>query len=180
MMTKSLTVNALTEVLLEREVIQKRVRELGIQITQKLQGKELCLCPLLDGGMIFAADLMREIVLPLTLLPLKASSYGDGTQSSGFISLPWGIPSNIGGKDILLVDDILDTGRTLDALSTQLLEAGANSVQTCVLLRKESSKDRPADYIGFEIPDKFVVGYGLDLAGKYRNLPCIGVPLIES
>ena len=166
----------LSEILLSRKIIQTRVQELGAQITQAFQGQQLCLCPLLDGGMIFAADLMREIDLPLTLLPLKASSYGDGTISTGTISLSWGIPNEVEGKEILLVDDILDTGRTLQTLKQHLLEAGALSVQTCVLLRKEYSKELPADYVGFEIPDKFVVGYGLDLAGLYRNLPHIGIP----
>jgi hypoxanthine phosphoribosyltransferase len=166
----------LSEILLDRESLQNRVRELGRQITRELAGTPLCLCPLLDGGMIFAADLMREIELPLELLPLKASSYGDSTTSSGRVRLPWGIPADVRGKEILLVDDILDTGRTLQTLKAQLLDAGALSVRSCVLLRKEYSKDLPADYIGFEIPDKFVVGYGLDLAGKFRNLPCIGIP----
>ena len=171
MMNKSLA-----EILLDQETIRTRVRELGLLIAREFHNRSLCIAPLLDGGMIFAADLMREIDLPLTLLPLKASSYGSGTQSSGVITLPWGIPSTVKGKEILLVDDILDTGKTLRTLSEQLLNAGALSVHTCVLLRKEYSKDLPADYVGFEIPDKFVVGYGLDLAGKYRNLPYIGTP----
>ncbi|MEI6321939.1 MAG: hypoxanthine phosphoribosyltransferase [bacterium] len=168
--------NTLYEILLDQETIRKRVRELGVQITSELGGAQLCLCPLLDGGMIFAADLMREITLPMTLLPLKASSYGDNTSSSGIITLPWGIPGAVAGKEILLVDDILDTGRTLQTLQEQLLEGGAISVRTCVLLRKEYSKEKSADFVGFEIPDKFVVGYGLDLAGYYRNLPHIGIP----
>jgi hypoxanthine phosphoribosyltransferase len=169
-------IKGLSEILLEREVIERRVRELGAQITRELAECAPCICPLLDGGMIFAADLMREIALPLTLLPLKASSYGDGTSSSGTITLPWNIPAAAHGKEILLVDDILDTGRTLNFLEKRLLEAGAVSVRTCVLLRKASSRNFPADYVGFDIPDKFVVGYGLDLAGRYRNLPFIGVP----
>ena len=166
----------LSEILLDQETIQNRVHELGLQITRDLKGTQLCLAPLLDGGLIFAADLMRVIDLPLTLLPLKASSYGNNTSSSGIITLPWGIPDAVTGKEILLVDDILDTGRTLQTLQRQLLDYGAISVRTCVLLRKEYSKDKPADYVGFEIPDKFVVGYGLDLAGFYRNLPHIGIP----
>jgi hypoxanthine phosphoribosyltransferase len=128
--------------------------------------------------MIFGADLMRAITLPLLLLPLKTSSYSGGTTSSGVIELPWGLPESVRGKEILLVDDILDTGRTLEVLSKKLLEAGAASVRTCVLLRKEYAKGIPADYIGFQIPDKFVVGYGLDLAGLYRNLPCVGIPSV--
>jgi len=164
----------LSEILISREIIQQRVRELGAQITISFRGKKLCICPLLDGGMVFAADLMREIDLPLTLLPIKASIYA-GTQSSGVITLAWGIPDEIKGQQILIVDDILDTGRTLETLRRLLLEAGALSVTTCVLLRKEYAKDLPADFIGFEIPDQFVVGYGLDLDGLYRNFPYIGV-----
>lgn len=166
----------LSEILLDSETIGNRVAELGLEITREFQGTSLCLCPLLDGGMIFAADLMRAIDLPLTLLPLKASSYGENTSSSGVITMPWGIPDAVFGKEILLVDDILDTGRTLTTLTGFLLDSGALSVRTCVLLRKESSKDLPSDFIGFDIPDKFVVGYGLDLAGRYRNLPHIGIP----
>ncbi len=168
--------NSLSEILIDREAIQSRVQELGAEITSRFQGTPLCIVPLLDGGMIFAADLIREINLPLTLLPLKVSSYGDGTTSSGTVMLPWGIPESVRGKDLLIVDDILDTGRTLQTLTQQLLEAGALSVHTCVLLRKEYAKELPADFIGFDIPDKFVVGYGLDLAGLYRNLPCVGIP----
>jgi len=170
---------ALSETILTQESIQKRVLGLGCEITADFHGRELCLCPLLDGGMIFAADLMRAIDLPLTLLPLKAASYGSGTTSSGIVQLPWGIPESVQGKEILLVDDILDTGRTLATLTRELLDNGALSVSSCVLLRKEYAKDLPADYIGFEIPNKFVVGYGLDFDGQYRNLPCIGIPKIS-
>lgn len=171
--------NLLSEILLDRETIHARVRELGLQITREFLGKQLCLCPLLNGGMVFAADLMREISLPLIMIPLKASSYGDGTISSGQVTIPWDIPDEIQGKEILLVDDILDTGRTLQALTHQLLDAGAISVRTCILLKKEYAKNLPADFVGFEIADKFVVGYGLDLAGLYRNLPHIGVPILD-
>jgi hypoxanthine phosphoribosyltransferase len=169
-------INSLLEILIARETIQSRVRELGSEITSQFDGKPLCIVPLLDGGLIFAADLMREINLPLTLLPLKVSSYGEGTTSSGTITLPWGIPESVTGKELLIVDDILDTGRTLQTLTKLLLDSGALSVRTCVLLRKEYSKNLPADFVGFDIPDKFVAGYGLDLAGQYRNLPCIGIP----
>lgn len=161
--------------LLDRETIRTRVAELGSEITRDLKDASLCMIPVMDGGMIFAADLMREIPLPMTIRPIKASSYGDATTSSGTITLPWGVPEGIGGKDLLLVDDILDTGKTLEVLGRTLREAGAQSVRTCVLLRKEPAKHLHADYIGFDIPDAFVVGYGLDLAGLHRNLPEISV-----
>ncbi len=165
----------ISEILLDRAAIRRRVEELGVQISKELSGSDLCVMPVMDGGMIFTADLVREIQLPLMVIPIKASSYGDATASSGSVSLPFGIPDGITGKDLLLVDDILDTGLTLKVLKERLLETGAASVRTCVLLRKESSRHLTADYLGFEIPDKFVVGYGLDHAGLYRNLPDIGV-----
>ena len=163
------------EILLDRQTIAVRVAALGVEITRDMQGSDICIIPVMDGGMILAADLMREISLPLTLHPVKASSYGDGTTSSGHVHLPFGIPGEVSGKECLLVDDILDTGKTLETLRSRLLEAGAKSVRTCILLRKECAKHLPADYIGFEIPDTFVIGYGLDLAGNYRNLPDIRV-----
>ena len=167
--------SAVSEILLDRVAIQRRVEELGVQISKGLSGSDLCVMPVMDGGMIFAADLVREIHLPLTITPIKASSYGDATASSGVVSLPFGMPDGISGKDLLLVDDILDTGLTLNVLKDRLMESGAASVRTCVLLRKESSRHLPADYLGFDIPDRFVVGYGLDHAGLYRNLPDIAV-----
>ena len=163
------------KILLTREIIADRIWQLGYQISVELEGSNLCIVPVMDGVMIFAADLMRAIQLPLTVKPVKASSYGDATVSSGTVHLLWGIPEGIKGKDLLLVDDILDTGRTLEHLRKEFTIAGARSVRACVLLRKESARHLDADYVGFEIPDEFVVGYGLDLAGLHRNLPEIWV-----
>jgi hypoxanthine phosphoribosyltransferase len=165
----------LQEVLLDRETIKNRVRQLGHLISSDMGGLEPCIVPVLDGGMVFAADLIREITLPATMIPLKASSYGSGSRSSGIVEIAWELPESLASKDIILVDDILDTGLTLETVRRKLFEAGARSVRTCVLLRKMRSKHLQADYIGFEIPDVFVVGYGLDLGGRYRNLPDIGV-----
>jgi len=170
----------ISRILVDRERIRNRIEEIGARISLDFRGSDLCIVPVMDGGMIFAADLMRAINLSVTLAPVKASSYGDATVSSGTVNLAWGIPEGIRGKDLLLVDDILDTGRTLGILGSRLREAGAASVRTCVLLRKESAALLPADYVGFEIPDLFVVGYGLDLAGHYRNLPFIGIPETEA
>ena len=164
-----------SEMLLSRETIAQRVGELGLRIRNDYEGRDLCIVPVMDGGMIFATDLIREIDLPLTVEPFKASSYGDTTTSSGKVQLPWKTPEGIEGKDLLLVDDILDTGKTLEVLTAFFTKGGARSVATCVLLRKKASTHLAADYIGFEIPDKFVIGYGLDLAGLYRNLPDIRV-----
>jgi hypoxanthine phosphoribosyltransferase len=163
------------EILISRAAIRERLKELGGCITRDFEQKNLCIMPVMDGVMIFAADLVREIQLSLTITPIKASSYGNGTSSSGTITLPWGMPEGIEEKDLLLVDDILDTGLTLRILTDRLLEQGAKSVSTCALLRKESSRHLPADYLGFDIPDKFVVGYGLDHAGLHRNLADIAV-----
>lgn len=168
------------DILLDRATILRRVAALGVQISEELTGQELCVMPVMDGGMVFAADLVREIHLPLVIKPIKASSYGEATTSSGTLSLPWGIPEGIAGKDLLLVDDILDTGLTLRILKERLMENGARSVRSCVLLRKESYVQLSTDYVGFEIPDKFVVGYGLDYVGFYRNLPYIGILNQES
>jgi len=168
------------DILLDRATILRRVAALGVQISEELTGQELCVMPVMDGGMVFAADLVREIHLPLVIKPIKASSYGEATTSSGTLSLPWGIPEGIAGKDLLLVDDILDTGLTLRILKERLMENGARSVRSCVLLRKESYVQLSTDYVGFEIPDKFFVGYGLDYAGFYRNLPYIGILNLES
>jgi hypoxanthine phosphoribosyltransferase len=159
--------------LIDRKAIAQRVRELGAEITHDLHGTTPCLVPVMDGGMVFAADLMREIPLPVLLRPVKASSYGYGTSSTGRVTLPWGLPEEVKGRSIVLIDDILDTGLTLQVLREQLLEAGASDVKTCVLLRKASASHRSADYVGFDIPDHFVIGYGLDLAGLHRNLPDI-------
>jgi len=136
--------------------------------------------PVMDGGMIFAADLVREITPPLKIIPVKASSYGDARSSSGTVTLPWGITEGIARKNLLLVDDILDTGLTLQILRERLMENGARSVRSCILLRKQSCVQLSTDYVGFEIPEKFVVGYGLDYFGFYRNLPYIGVLNQES
>ena len=163
-----------SEILISGDSILRRVKELGVSISKDLATSELCVMPVMDGGMIFAADLVREITLPLMILPVKASSYGNSTTSSGRVSLPWGIPKGVSSKDVLLVDDILDTGGTLNHLKELLMLEGARTVITCVLLRKQSSRHLAADYLGFEIPDQFVVGYGLDYAGLYRNLPYIG------
>ncbi len=160
-------------ILLKRAEIQERIRSLGEQITLEMQGLTPCIMPILDGGMIFTSDLIRQISLPITLLPIKASSYGQERVSSGRLELPLGVSPLARDQDVLLVDDILDTGLTLTSLCSSLLAAGARSVRTCVLLRKQHAVHLHADYIGFDIPNEFVVGYGLDHAGHHRNLPDI-------
>jgi len=162
-----------SRILLDRTKIRERIHRLGEQITLEMQGLTPCIMPILDGGMIFTSDLIRQISLPITLLPIKASSYGKERVSSGRLAFPWGESQLARDQDVLLVDDILDTGLTLTTLYSSLLASGARSVRTCVLLRKQRALHLHADYIGFDIPNEFVVGYGLDHAGRHRNLPDI-------
>ncbi len=161
------------EILITSDELRARVRELGKRISESFPDRDCVVMPILDGAMVFAADLIREMPIPLRISPIKASSYGNGTKSSGTVSMSGDLPEGLAGASVLLVDDILDTGTTLRFLTRLLTEAGADSVTTCVLLRKERSGDLQADFVGFNIPDRFVVGYGLDLAGYYRNLPHI-------
>lgn len=158
------------EILITRDDLRDRVRELGKEVLESFVGRDCVVIPVLDGAMIFAADLIREMPRSLRMAPIKVSSYGEGTKSSGTVSLVGDLPLGIAGASVLLVDDILDTGATLRFLTRLLKEAGADSVTTCVLLRKGGSGSLQADFVGFNIPDRFVVGYGLDLAGHYRNL----------
>jgi hypoxanthine phosphoribosyltransferase len=162
------------EILIPESDLKKRIRELGKEITGEFRGQDCLVIPVLDGAMLFAADLIREIPIPLRIAPVKASSYGNSTRSCGTVSLPGQFPEGIAGSSILLVDDILDTGATLDLLVRRMVKEGAARVKTCVLLRKESSGGQRADYVGFDVPDRFVIGYGLDLGGYGRNLPHIG------
>ncbi|MFT5470788.1 MAG: hypoxanthine phosphoribosyltransferase [Verrucomicrobiales bacterium] len=165
-------------VLLSREEIRERVAELGAAIETELDGEELTLLVILQGSIFFAADLMRAISLPIYLESFRVSSYHGGTSSSGRVTFDSTALDDLADKHVLVVDDILDTGRTLNAVVTHLRdEIGVASARSCVLLDKnvERAVEFEADYVGFRIEDEFVVGYGLDYMGKYRNLPLIGV-----
>ncbi|SHI07519.1 hypoxanthine phosphoribosyltransferase [Sporanaerobacter acetigenes] len=163
------------EVLVSEENIEKRVRELGIQITEDYKGKDLMLVGILKGAAIFMADLARSIDIPVTMDFMAVSSYGNTTQSSGVVRIVKDLDTSIEGKDILIVEDIIDTGLTLGYLTDNLTKRGARSVRICTLLDKPERRkvNVPVDYRGFIIPDEFVVGYGIDYAEKYRNLPYI-------
>ncbi|WP_416197262.1 MAG: hypoxanthine phosphoribosyltransferase [Sporanaerobacter sp.] len=163
------------EVLVSKEDIEKRVRELGTQITEDYRGKDLMLVGILKGAAIFMADLARNIDIPLTMDFMAVSSYGNATQSSGVVRIVKDLDTSIEGKDILIVEDIIDTGLTLGYLTDNLTKRGARSVRICTLLDKPERRkvNVPVDYRGFIIPDEFVVGYGIDYAEKYRNLPYI-------
>ncbi len=176
------------KILLTRHAIAARVRELGAAIAADLHAEldrggvtpddgHVTLIPVMTGSMIFVADLVREIPLKLSLEIVGVSSYpGKSVESKG-VSIKGELPPNLANKHLLVVDDILDSGHTLDVLTKLLLAQRPASLRTCVLLRKPGKSSLPIapDYVGFDIPDEFVVGYGLDYDGFYRNLPEIGV-----
>lgn len=165
------------KVLISREEIEKKIALLGKQITEDYKGGNLVIITVLKGAFVFAADLVRSIDLPLTFDFMAASSYGAGTCSSGNINIKKDIDIDIAGKDVLIVEDILDTGNTLCLLKKLLKDRGAKSVKICVALDKPARRqaDISADYVGFEVPDLFLIGYGLDYNELYRDLPYVGV-----
>jgi len=164
-------------ILLTESKIQEKVAEIGEQITRDYKDKELLLVGILKGAVIFTADLVRKINLPLTLDFMAVSSYGSATQSSGAVQIIKDIEINVEGRHLLLVEDIVDTGLTLKYLLEILKSRAPASVRVCALLDKPAARrvEVPIHYKGFEIPNKFVVGYGLDYDQKYRNLPYIGI-----
>ena len=164
-------------ILLPQAQIHQRVAELGAEIDRDYAGKEPLLVSVLRGSFIFMADLARSITLPCTVDFMAVSSYGKGTSSSGQVKIVKDLSESIEGKDLLVVEDILDSGNTLYYLLQLLQARHPASVRLCTLLDKPSRRVKPVkvDYTGFSIPDEFVVGYGLDYAERYRNLPYIGV-----
>lgn len=163
--------------LLSTEEIAARVRELGAQISYDYAGKKLALVCVLKGSFVFTADLARAITIPLRVDFLGTQSYGEGTSSSGLVQITQDLTKPIDGEHVLVVEDIVDTGLTISHLLDLLRVRKPASVKVCSLLHKPARTriEVPIDYLGFTIEDKFVVGYGLDWAEKYRNLPYIGV-----
>ncbi|HVK57591.1 MAG TPA: hypoxanthine phosphoribosyltransferase [Candidatus Kapabacteria bacterium] len=163
-------------ILIHEEEIQDRVRALAAKIARDYRGRDLVLVALLNGTVMFLADLIRHLQIPLRLDFIGVSSYGTGT-TSGEMVFTKELRLDVKGRDVLLVDDILDTGRTLKRVGATLRKLKPRSMKICVFLNKESRRveDVSADYVGFEIEDYFVVGYGLDFAERYRNLPFVGV-----
>jgi hypoxanthine phosphoribosyltransferase len=166
----------LQRILITEDQIARRVRAMARDIQRDFTGRELVVVSLLTGTVMFLADLVRNLSLPLRLDFMGVSSYGDGTES-GELVFTKELRLSVRGRDVLLVDDILDTGKTMSRVLAKLCVLGPRRIKTCVLLNKAARRVEPvdADYVGFEIPDFFVVGYGLDFAERYRNLPFVGV-----
>ena len=168
----------LDRVLITKDEIAAKVRELGQQITRDYAGKQPVLVCILKGASVFFTDLIREIDLPLTLDFMAISSYGSATKTSGVVRILKDLDNDILGKDVIVVEDIVDTGITLSYLTKTLMQRGAKSLRIATLLDKPARRKVPdlhVDYMCFNIPDAFVVGYGLDYDQVYRNLPDIGV-----
>jgi hypoxanthine phosphoribosyltransferase len=167
----------IAEILIDEKNLQARIRELGEQISRDYQGKRPILVGVLKGAFMFMADLIRHISIPHEIDFMATSSYGAATESSGIVRILKDLDTPISGRDVLIVEDIIDTGLTLDYLLRILRARNPASIRVCTLLDKRERRriPIPLDYVGFEIPNKFVVGYGLDFGEIYRNLPYIAV-----
>ena len=172
-------VNDIARTLLSEEEIQKRVKEIGAEIARDYAGKNPTMVCILKGSVMFYADLLRAAQIPMSLDFMAVSSYGNKTKSSGEVEIRKDLSTSIENKHVIIVEDIVDSGFTLSYLTRMLSSRGAASIKICTLLDKPSRRapgiTLKADYSGFEVGDEFVVGYGLDYAEKYRNLPYIGV-----
>lgn len=166
----------LQEILVTAEQLDQRLNEMAAQIDADYQGKEILIVGVLRGAVMVMADLSRKLHTPLEMDWMAVSSYGSGTKSSGVVRILKDLDHDVNGRDVLIAEDIIDSGLTLAWLKTNLESRGAKSVKIATALRKpEAAKvDVEVSYVGFDIPDEFVVGYGLDYAEKYRNLPFVG------
>lgn len=169
--------NHLIQILVSEEQIKSKVKELGNLISSEYQGKNLVVVGILKGAVVFLSDLIREIKLPLQLDFMAVSSYGMSTHTSGVVRILKDLEGDVAGKDVLIIEDIVDTGLTLSYLKENLFSRNPASLKICTFLDKPSRRKvaLTPDFKGYNIPDKFVVGYGLDYSGRYRNLPYIGV-----
>jgi len=165
------------KILIDEDIIYKRLDILAEKVTEDFEGKSIVVVALLKGAILFMADLLRRMPLAMEIECVNVSSYHGGTESSGTVTFLDKTFPDVKGRSVLLLDDILDTGRTLDAVTTKLSELGAAEIKTCVLLSKDIPREsvQDADYTGFVIGSEFVVGYGLDYQGRYRNLPYVGI-----
>lgn len=164
-------------VMYTEEQVDNKIRELGERISADLNGEPVKLVCILKGASFFACELAKRITAPVYMDFMYVSSYGDGTESSGVVKITRDLESSIEGENVLVVEDIIDSGRTLSFLREEFKRRGAKNVRLCTLLSKPDRRvvEVPVDYVGYVIPDEFVVGYGLDYAQKYRNLPYIGI-----
>ena len=169
--------DAVGEVLIEADALQARIAELGAEISQAYEGRDLLLIGVLKGAVFFMSDLMRELSIPCEIDFMAISSYGAGTDSSGVVRILKDLDMNIAGRDVLVVEDIIDSGLTLSYLMRSLKARKPESLEICALLTKPARReiDVPVRFVGFEIPNKFVIGYGLDFDERYRNLPYVAV-----
>lgn len=168
-------------VLLSEEEVDARIKEIGDRISKDYEGKQIHMICVLKGGTFFMCELAKRITVPVSLDFMAVSSYGGDTKSSGVVKIVKDLDEAIQGKDVLVVEDIVDSGRTLSYLLEMLRDRGPASLRLCTLLDKPDRRvvQVPVDYTGFEIPDEFVVGYGLDYDQRYRNLPYIGIVSFE-
>jgi hypoxanthine phosphoribosyltransferase len=169
--------DAVGEILIEQEPLQARIAELGVEISSEYEGRDLLLVRVLKGAVFFMADLMRELSIPCEIDFMAISSYGAATDSSGVVRILKDLDTNIAGRDVLVVEDIIDSGLTLSYLMRSLKARKPASLEICALLTKPERREIevPVKFVGFEIPNKFVIGYGLDFAERYRNLPFVAV-----
>ncbi len=168
---------AVGEILIDEDSLSARVAELGSEVSADYQGRDLLLIGVLKGAVFFMADLMRHITVPCEVDFMAISSYGDSTDSSGIVRILKDLDINIEGRDVLVVEDIIDSGLTLSYLMRNLESREPASLEVCALMTKPARReiDVPVRYVGFEIPNRFVVGYGLDFQERYRNLPYVAV-----
>jgi hypoxanthine phosphoribosyltransferase len=172
-----LNVDDLDSILVSEMAIKRRLKRLGSDISAAYGNEEITVIAIINGAILFTADLLRQIANPIRIDCIRVSSYRNDTRSRGKPHLLHGLSLDITDRHVLLIDDILDTGKTLAVVVDLIKKANPASVRTCVLLDKKGRRevDFEADFVGFRIPDRFVVGYGLDFAERYRNLPCIGI-----
>lgn len=165
------------KVLIDEDVIQKRLDALAEKLMQDFEGKPIVVVALLKGAILFMADLLRRVPLTMEIECINVASYHGGTESSGTVQFLDKTLPDVSGRSVLILDDILDTGGTLHAVTEKLTDLGAAEIKTCVLLTKDIPREslKEADYSGFVIGSEFVVGYGLDYQGRYRNLPYVGI-----
>nr|WP_245540781.1 hypoxanthine phosphoribosyltransferase [Patulibacter americanus] len=163
------------EILIQADELQARIADLGVEISKDYEGREILLVCVLKGAVLFVSDLMRQITVPCEIDFMAVSSYGSATRSSGVVRILKDLDGSIEGKHVLIVEDIIDSGLTLQYLMRNLRSRGPASIEVCSLLTKPSRREVevPIRYTGFELPDRYAVGYGLDMAQRYRNLPYV-------